>query len=103
MKALGGGLASLRLNALTRSVPLGQQYKLLLKRIYTQAFRVPIAFFALIIMAIMQGLLQASIFGGVGAQDYERYGGTHNAQISSNFMGLSFLVCSDQFITCSFA
>ena len=102
MKAING-LSSLRPHVLTRTVPFGQQYSLLLKRMYTQAFRNPIAFAALIIMAFFQGLLQASIFGGVGALDYEPNSGTHNAQISSNFMGLSYLVGSDMFITCSFA
>ena len=45
---------------------------------YTQAFRVPIAFLALVIMGFFQGLLQASIFTGVGALDYNNMG-EHNA------------------------
>ena len=70
---------------------------------YVQAIRVPIAFTALIFMAIMQGLLQATIFGGVGAQDFKPDDPKYNKQISGNFIGLAFLVASDQLITCSFA
>ena len=66
------------------------------------AVRMPLAFVALIMMAFFQGLFQASIFKGVGAEEYNQ-DKTHNAQISSNFMGLAFLVGSDQFITCAFA
>ena len=47
-------------------------------------------------------MFQAFIFQGVGANYYttDPY---YNAKISSNFLGLAYLVGSDQFITCSFA
>ena len=53
-------------------------------------------------MGFFQGILLASIFGGVGAQDYQPSGGSHNAEISGNFIGLAFLIASDQFIQSSF-
>ena len=77
MKTIGG-LSKTRSHVLTRQIPLCQQYKLLVRRMYTQAFRVPIAFLALVIMGFFQGLLQASIFTGVGALDYNNMG-EHNA------------------------
>jgi len=86
----------------SRNVSFGRQYNLLTRRMYTQAVRVPVAFAALVIMAFFQGILQAEIFGSVGEGEYNTDLG-NNSQITGNFLGLSFLVCSDQFITCSFA
>ena len=53
-------------------------------------------------MGLFQGMFQAFIFKGVGANDYsdDYY---YNAQISSNFLGLAYLVASDEVISCAFA
>ena len=53
-------------------------------------------------MGFFQGIFQASIFKQVGAEDYG-LDPEFNKKISGNFLGLAFLVGSDQFITCSFA
>ena len=45
-------LVSNQKKGLLRQVSMGQQYVLLVKRMYLQAIRIPIAFFALICMGI---------------------------------------------------
>lgn len=62
------GLAYRRNNNITsRNVPFKKQYFLLLNRMFMMAWRIPVAFLALVMMAFFQGLLQASIFQDVGA------------------------------------
>lgn len=98
------GLAYRRSNNISsRNVPFSKQYRLLLGRMLTSAMRIPVAFLALIMMAFFQGMLQASIFGEVGAENYSKHSAINNQKITGNFIGLAFLVGSDQFITCSFA
>lgn len=67
----------------------------------TTVSRNPIALFAVTIMAVFQALLQAALFFKVASQSYS-FQLSDNVRITSNFLGLAFLVCSDQFITMSF-
>ena len=53
------------------------------------------ALFAVTFMAIFQGITQASIFAGVGANEFSLTNPTYNETIASNFLGLAFLVASD--------
>lgn len=76
---------------------------LILERQLITAYRIPVAFLALVFMGFFQGLIQASIFSGVGGENFSRFDPVGNQQVSGNFIGLCFLVGQDQFTTCSFA
>ena len=60
----------------------------------TQVYRIPIAGLALLILAIFVGVMQASLFSEVGAQNYS-YDYEHNRKITINFVGLAFLTGYD--------
>ena len=70
MLELGNSSSEPQERDLLRRSPFSRQFKLLLNRFYTKSSRNPIAYIALVFMGIMQGLFQASIFGGAGAEDY---------------------------------
>ena len=81
--------------AVTRRVSGFKQYKLLTKRMFLMAFRIPVAFLALIIMGFFVGLNQAMLYKKVGAAQFNPLDKGHNMAISQNFLGLAFLVGSD--------
>ena len=85
-----------------RSVSWGKQYKLLLARFLTHVSRDPLALFAVGIMSIMQAILQGSVFWQIGQSQFTLTDMVYNVNITGNFLGLAFLVCSDQFICMSF-
>ena len=88
---------------MTRSVSGLTQFKLLTKRMFLMYMRIPIAWISLIVMGFFVGLNQAMLYKGVGAAQFDPLDRKHNLSISQNFLGLSFLVGSDQFISLSFA
>ena len=61
-----GGALQARNDPPQRQVSLLKQYKLLLRRNYTESVRLPISIFALVFMGIFQGLNQAAIFKDIG-------------------------------------
>lgn len=87
----------------TRQVNKFKQFKLLLNRCLTQVYRLPTALVAVVFMATFQGLTQGSIFGDVGAKNFSPIDMANNQKVASNYLGLAFMVGSDQFITMSFA
>lgn len=68
----------------------------------TTIIRNPIAIFAVTIMAAFQALLQGALYYKRGQDSYSLFKQADNIKITINFVGLAFLVCSDQYITMSF-
>ena len=87
--------------AKTREVSFGKQYCLIFKRFMLYAIRTPISVVSFAFMAVFQGILQGSIFHGVGAEKFIIDKDT-DIQIVSNMIGLAFLATSDQFLTPAF-
>jgi len=68
----------------------------------TNAVRNPVGLIGVTCMAVMQGLLQASIFGGIGGQKFVVDDARANSSLASNLLGLGYLITTDQFITTAF-
>ena len=68
----------------------------------THISRDPVVLFAISIMGAIQAVLQGSIFWKIGTNQYKLDDPLYNVHITGNFLGLAFLVCSDQFISMSF-
>ena len=65
------------------------------------AIRTPLKIGALIFVAIFQGLLTASVFGGVGEPNFG-LNWAENFQIVQNLLGLAYLLSTDIFMKLSF-
>ena len=74
---------------------------MLIKRDMVNAIRTPLKIGALIFVAIFQGLLTASVFGGVGAPNFS-LNWADNLQIMQNLIGLAFLISTDVFMKLGF-
>lgn len=81
-------------------MPRTLQFKLLLRRSLTHFSRDPVAVFAIFFMAVFQGLLMGALFFKVGQNNFSSP--ETAPEVAGSFMGLAFLVSSDQFITMSF-
>lgn len=93
------------------------EFGLLMKRSLKLAIRVPIGFLAVLIMAIINSFMIASVFGGVGAQviktpvprwsrDYDPSDPdftAHNQRVAANWMGAINFMATDSFISMSMA
>ena len=84
-----------------REVSFWLQWWLLYKRFMIYTWRKPLSIVFLIVIAVFQAFLQASIFWKLGQEKYT-LDKQHDAEIASNLIGLSFLVGTDQFINCCF-
>ncbi len=87
--------------AAEREVPFSLQWWLLYKRFMVYTWRNPISLVFLVFLAIFQAFLQASIFWKLGADKFS-LDKEANVEITSNLVGLSFLVAQDQFINMVF-
>lgn len=83
--------------AAQRKVSFCRQWWLLYKRFMVYTWRNPISIVFLFVLAAMQAFLQASIYGGIGQEQFS-IDKSKNIQITTDLMGLSFLVTQDQFI-----
>ena len=87
--------------ALDREVSFSKQWWLLYKRMMLYSWRNPISIVFLWFLACFQAFLQSSIFWKVGAEKFS-FDRSHDIEVIQNLLGLSFLVCQDQFVTCTF-
>ena len=90
-----------------REVSFCLQWWLLYKRFMIYTWRNPISILFLVFLVFFTAFLHASIFGGIGAEQFntnpfDKTAYSKNVEIVGNLIGMSFLVCSDQFINMLF-
>ena len=78
-----------------RNVSELKQFSLLLERFFIQGYRIPTAGLAMILMAVFAGAMQAQLFYKVGESEFAYFDSNHNKKVTTNFLGLSFLVGLD--------
>jgi len=74
-----------------------------MQRMAVQMMRLPVAFLALAVQGVIQGLLQASLFNDVVKKEFSWRDRDLNMKVTMNMLGLAFQAASDQFIMMSMA
>jgi hypothetical protein len=98
---VGGSQIHLEEIGRSRDVSTFKQIYMITHRGMTNSCREPMQYFALIFMAVFQGLLFLTIYTGVCGEKFS-FNMQSNSQIGENMLGLAYMLVTDVFIKMAF-